>query len=201
MPEEKPEPQFKDTESLRRTLFICFGVMAVVNVAYLGSILSKSDAAIGSSALIYLGVYIVTAVFFLRWVFVANRNARALGASDMHHTPGWSVGWYFIPIAHLWKPYQAMKEIYLASNPDAAENWKEGKSPGFLPLWWAIWICGNIVGQISMRMTLHGADSTGVDMIGGVLDFALIAMGVVMVNTMYDWQNRKYRGNRIAASV
>ena len=45
----------------------------------------------------------------------ANYNARQLGAADMRFTPGWAVGWHFIPIAWFWKPYQAMTEIWRAS--------------------------------------------------------------------------------------
>lgn len=126
-------PAYQDIENLKSWLFIFFGVMAVVNILYLGSILSRSQDAVGVAGIFYLVVYIITSVLFLRWVYVSNRNARALGASDMQHSPGWSVGWYFIPIATLWKPYQAMKEIYKASHPNYKENWKEAEAPGFLP--------------------------------------------------------------------
>lgn len=80
----------------------------------------KRQALIGTvQAIIYIGA----AITFLKWVYRSNWNARALGASGMRFTPGWSIGWYFIPIALIWKPYQAMKEIWKASsNPDHWEG-------------------------------------------------------------------------------
>lgn len=196
--DEKSVPAYQDIENLKRWLFIFFGLSALANIIYLVSILSDSQEALIVTAFLYLAIYITTGVFFLRWVYVSNRNARALGANDMRHSPGWSVGWYFIPIVTLWKPYQAMKEIYMASHPDFKENWKEAAAPGFLPLWWALWIISGILSQISFRMTLNNVDSTGVDMIAGVFDFALIAMGFVMVNKLYEWQSRKRTAFRVS---
>jgi hypothetical protein len=45
-----------------------------------------------------LGLLIACAVAVLKWIYRANANARALGAKDMKFTPGWAVGWYFVPI-------------------------------------------------------------------------------------------------------
>ena len=58
---------------------------------------------------------VVVIVLFCIWIYRANYNARQLGATDMQFSPGWAVGWNFIPIANLWKPYQAMREIWQAS--------------------------------------------------------------------------------------
>src|SRR3546814_7630930 len=41
-------------------------------------------------------------VTVLRWTYVANANARALGATDLTVTPLMSILWYFIPLANLW---------------------------------------------------------------------------------------------------
>lgn len=61
------------------------------------------------------GVAITTIILFAMWIYRANFNARSLGAQKMKFTPGWSVGYYFIPFLNLWRPYQAMKEIWKAS--------------------------------------------------------------------------------------
>jgi hypothetical protein len=66
--------------------------------------------------------FLVLVVIFCIWIYRANYNARQLGATDMKFSPGWAVGWYFIPIANLWKPYQAMCEIWQASAAPA--NWQ-----------------------------------------------------------------------------
>jgi hypothetical protein len=69
----------------------------------------------GIIAILQLVNLVVLIVLFCIWIYRANSNARQLGATDMQFSPGWSVGWYFIPIANLWKPYQAMCEIWRAS--------------------------------------------------------------------------------------
>ena len=59
-----------------------------------------------------------TPILVLMWIYRANYNARQLGAADMRFTPGWAVGWYFVPIGWFWMPYLAMREIWRASvNP------------------------------------------------------------------------------------
>ena len=99
----------------------------------------------------YLGVFIVSGILILKWIYQANQNARQLGAKDMAFSPGWSIGFYFIPIVSLWKPYQAMKEIWQASqNPS---NWSEEKVSSILGIWWFFWIANSIAGQAAFRLS------------------------------------------------
>lgn len=77
-------------------------------------------------AISYMALFIVSGFLILKWIYQANQNVRFLGAKNMEFTPGWSIGFYFIPILALWKPYQAMKEIWKAShNP---QNWQLEKA-------------------------------------------------------------------------
>ena len=99
-----------------------------------------------------LFIFVISGIFILRWIFLSNKNARALGAKGMKFTPGWSVGWYFIPIFSLWKPYQAMREIWTASyNPN---NWQLTKRSNILPWWWFFWLIASFLGNISFRMAM-----------------------------------------------
>ncbi|WP_232368923.1 DUF4328 domain-containing protein [Alteromonas sp. BL110] len=103
------------------------------------------------NAFSYLGVFIVSGILILKWIYRANQNARQFGAKDMAFSPGWSIGFYFIPIVSLWKPYQAMKEIWQASqNPS---NWSEEKVSSILGIWWFFWIANSIAGQAAFRMS------------------------------------------------
>src|SRR5712671_1363774 len=96
---------------------------------------------------------VTSGVLVLRWIHRANFNAHQLGALDMRFTPGWSIGWYFIPFANLWKPYQAMKEIWQAS--DEPKNWPDREVPGLIPSWWFFWIITNLLGNATFRLSLH----------------------------------------------
>jgi len=88
---------------------------------------------------------IATIIIFLIWINKANKNSRALGSKGMQFTPGWCVGWWFIPIASLWKPYQAVREIWKTSQ--SSDNWQTQKN-SIITLWWTLWIIGGFIDQI-----------------------------------------------------
>jgi hypothetical protein len=91
----------------------------------------------------------------LTWIRRANQSARARGAVGMRFTPNWSIGWYFIPIANLWIPYQAMKEIWQAGR--GGDAWKEDSVPDFFPIWWFVWLVNIFVGKAAFRNTMNAA--------------------------------------------
>ncbi len=102
---------------------------------------------------IQAGLYLLTAIFFGRWIVRANKNVRALGADGLRITPGWAVGYFFIPMANLWRPYQAMKDLWLASH--SPSSWNTALIGIIVPIWWALWLLSIFIGQIAFRMTLH----------------------------------------------
>jgi hypothetical protein len=106
--------------------------------------------------LVQLVLWLLCAVAILAWIRLANKNARLLGARDMEFTPGWAIGWYFIPIANLWKPYQAMVEIWRASSGSA--DWKSDETSGSLPGWWFAWLAFNVLGQMSFQRTVKAQE-------------------------------------------
>lgn len=145
----------------------------------------------------WLAVFIVSAILLLIWIYRANRNARQLGAEGMHYTPGWSVGWYFVPIVNLWKPYMAMREIWKASaNPG---NWQESPGSWLLGTWWFLWISAGVAGNVASRY-LMGADtidqyitSNILYQISDVLNILLCIVVVFIVGKIYDFQSHHYK--------
>lgn len=103
-------------------------------------------------------VSVLTPVVVLFWVQCASSNVRALGATGLKFTPGWAVGWYFVPIANLWKPFQAMLEIWRASaNP---REWQRQSGSALLWCWWSLWVLNFVV--------VNGAEVAG--LIGNFMD-------------------------------
>lgn len=82
---------------------------------------------------ILLAIYAVNA----RWVFLASRNASITAPSSSRITPGWAVGWFFVPIASLWMPFKAMKETWAAS---VGGGRQEVDVPGWFSFWWLSWV-------------------------------------------------------------
>ena len=88
--------------------------------------------------LVMAGAGLTAMILVLVWIHRANYNARQLGATGLKMSPGWAVGWYFVPVAWFWKPYQAMKEIWQAS-VSPKHWWRQAGSP-LLGWWWALWL-------------------------------------------------------------
>ncbi|WP_419769557.1 MAG: DUF4328 domain-containing protein [Candidatus Marinarcus sp.] len=115
-----------------------------------------SDARQGMVGIIQFIIFVISGILILKWIYRANYNARQIGATEMTFTPGWSIGWYFIPIANLWKPYQAMKEIWKASSDP--QNWKTQSVSSMLPWWWFFWIVSNMFGNASFRLAMRAEE-------------------------------------------
>jgi len=134
--------------------FVTIGVMKrviaeeVVDKAELTAI----DARTGALAMLGLVLLVVAAVLFCLFMPRANRNARAFG-SPMSITPGWAAGWFFVPFANLWKPYQAMKEIWQGSDPDPTVHPVLVPAPQLLRTWWGFYLLHNIGGQIVFQVS------------------------------------------------
>ncbi len=132
----------------------------------------------GLGALVYalFAVAMVIAIVVVAmWIHGAHANLRAAGMIGLEFTPGWAVGWYFIPIANLFKPFQAMRELW---NRSLAEDEGFGQdTPSRLKTWWGTWIAGNIVSNIGVRLqSLGGAEAVTV---GHALDIVSTLLLVV----------------------
>jgi hypothetical protein len=123
-------------------------------------------------------------VTFLRWIYRANKNLHVLSSEPMTFTPGWSVGWYFIPIANLYKPYQAMKEIWSVAHRGAVG------SGSLLGWWWTLWIVSNFLGRIALRLALRAKDAQGyaysaaANVFSDALDVALNVVALMLVTAI-----------------
>lgn len=141
-----------------------------------------SDARQGFVGIVQLIVLIGSGFLILRWIHRANWNARALGAQNLEFTPGWSIGWYFVPLLNLWKPYHAMQEIWKASHKPA--DWPSQAIPAVLGLWWFLWIAQSILGNASFRMAMRAKevdDLLAANMVTLLSDVATIPLCLVFL--------------------
>jgi hypothetical protein len=158
--------------------------------------LSMNDLAMAIVGLLSVGVWLATAVVFLRWIYLAKANTGALGATQTRFRPGWSIGWYFIPFANLWKPYQAMKELWCASVDPG--SWPGVPVPSLLRLWWTLWIISNLLGQASMRATIRAntvpeeITAALVSVLSSVVDIPLYFVAIALVTRIWQVQAWSY---------
>lgn len=156
-------------------------------------------------ALLYYG----TAVPFLVWLHRMHRNLPSLGRTGLVFTPGWAVGFFFVPFLGLVRPFQAMREIWHGSDPgdlgldvapDGPEISKRLGTPPLVGWWWALFLSSNVVAGIGAQF-LYLAPKTppfselrAASFILVVADLLLILSAVVairLVGRLTRWQSEK----------
>lgn len=141
------------------------------------------QAVVGWSA---LAVNLAALVSFFVWLYLSNKRARAAGARRMRFSPGWTVGWFFIPIFNLWKPYQAVTDIYEASKDPVRVGTMETSK--LLVVWWGLaivsWLANNAAFRLTfraetieevIRADLFTCISNGLDIIASIAALLLIS--------------------------
>ena len=89
----------------------------------------------------YLLAIIASAVAVLAWLSRAVENVPALGGGMPLHSPRGAIGWWFVPIANLFVPYQIVADLWR----------RMGAGTGGVSLvvaWWVLWIVGNLGGRV-----------------------------------------------------
>ncbi len=214
----KPQPAppgFKDPTSLNNVLkvmliaSIVLAATAIVSsfaeyqllvsakngVEIYESEVNSNDTRQMTISLFQILMVILTAVIFLKWVHRAGTNVRKLGATGMKFTPGWAVGYYFIPIFNLWKPYQAMKEIWQASKSPA--NWSNERESGILGCWWTFWIISGLVNRYSMKQSLKAEEieelinATMTSILADGIYIALCIIAIMLTGKLSEMQMAK----------
>lgn len=136
--------------------------------------------------------FIASALLIVPWIYRANDNARQLGAQKMSYTPAWSIAYYVIPIFNLWKPYLAMKEIWIAS--DNRGSGRTGKTPRILPLWWGLWLTSNLLGQSIFRLSATAQSLPELfnlnllSQLSNIVDIPLALVTLAMITTIQRMQ-------------
>lgn len=151
----------------RIAVFAMYAVMAIFVVTMVGEMLELVGvidlfmAPDDPLAIIYTGTLLVNFVIYVgsviavgMWIHRAHANLHEAYIPGLEFSPGWAVGWYFIPIAFLFKPFQAMRELWNASLQTSSNF--SAPAPGNLSTWWGLWIISNILANVSTRISLLG---------------------------------------------
>lgn len=125
---------------------------------------------VGLIAMVPMILYIV---YWMMWVFRTYRNLPALGAGPLRFSPGWAVGYYFIPILHLFRPYQVMRETWLASDPQPNAG-QQGTT--LINGWWALNIVAFTYAVVGTVMVVD--DSPRMTHVFALAEFGRIPVGI-----------------------
>jgi ribosomal protein L40E len=95
----------------------------------------------------YFIFFVATAVTFLAWLSRSVENARPLGAGTPVRSPREAIGWWFVPFASLWVPYQIVRDLF----ERLALKERAGKG-ALVVAWWIVFLVSSWVGQIVARL-------------------------------------------------
>ena len=153
-------------------------------------------------------IFWLCVIFFLIWLYRAFSNLSPLKARNLEFSPGWAVGWWFVPIASLFKPYQAVTELWRESDPDYDEDLgflsSVVSNPAFFGIWWGSWILSNITARITTKL----GDSENPEMFKLffasliVSSLLTIIAGSILIYIIHEVTNRQEkRFQRIGESI
>ncbi|RZK00190.1 MAG: DUF4328 domain-containing protein [Novosphingobium sp.] len=152
----------------RRTRFARLALLAYISVSafdilvaigqFTGAIDNESmslstAAALTAIFLLYVLTFAATVVLVAMWVYRAHANLRAAGIDDLAFSPGWAVGWYFVPVATFVQPFKAMRELWSVSLGQY-ESFGDDADPQ-IKLWWGTWLAGNIIAYVGIGTGLR----------------------------------------------
>ena len=128
--------------------------------------------AAGFSGLAYALCFVASVIAVCLWVHRAHANLLAAGIEGLEFKPNMAVGWYFVPFAFWFKPFQAMRELWNASHL-ANEN-QPARAERMLIAWWACWVLGNLIangsttiGDITSPITVLDLTGYGFHLVAG----------------------------------
>lgn len=117
---------------------------------------SSNDNRQASISYVALAVFASTLVSFFVSLNQSNKLARAAGAQGLRFSPGWTVGYFFIPIINLWKPYQAVADIWKASkNPAGMGAVPTGD---IVVVWWILFLVSSAASNAAFRVALRAEE-------------------------------------------
>ncbi len=155
---------------------------------------AANDLREGELALLHVALYIVTAIVFGRWIYLAHRNLLALDARYLRFGPGWAVGCFFVPIINLWAPYQAMRDLAKASR--SPRQWELEDTPPVIIIWWVFWLIAEFMGRATLRTHTvpELSNLTVLQLISGVLSIPLYLLALYIVRRIARDQSESYGG-------
>jgi len=152
----------------------------------------------GLTALLELLVLLITIILFSIWLHRVNKNLRSLGARNIEFTPGWAVGWFFIPFLNIYMPYKVVKEVWVKSAPDVGtgEAWQQSSSTSLVTWWWFIWIISNVLLRAAGGLSESKSPDTvflslKVDLFASTFRIAAGALAIMVVYGIYKRQEER----------
>lgn len=146
--------------------------------------LETADLISGLAGFGLLATLLVSGVLTLKWIYRVTMNSHVL-ASGLRVSPPWSIGWYFVPFANLYKPFQAINDAWCVSLSPL--SWRAQDTPSLLRWWWGLWIATSMLDNASFRLQMRAHDAASSLFVAGlelVSDTLWIALCLVLIRVV-----------------
>jgi Domain of unknown function (DUF4328) len=143
--------------------------------------------------IVWLGTLIGAVVFFCMWLHRVVRNMPALGSPDPRWSPARAVVYCFIPFVWFVHPLWSVLDAWRGA--DASRRWLDRgarrmlRAPRLIAGWWAAWLIGNYVLNVSSRMS--GGVAVVLDVIGAIGQIVAAVLCVMVIREVTARQERK----------
>ena len=117
--------------------------------------LDTNDEFYAMTGIMQLIPFLLSSIVFLVWINRASKNLRAFGGPTPRFSSGWAVGYWFVPILNLFRPFLVVREIWERSAEAAG---KPGASTATVGLWWMVWLI-YCIAQRAFSASLRQAES------------------------------------------
>ncbi len=97
-------------------------------------------------------VLLLGAVPVSLWAWRAHANLHEGGVSGLNFSPAWAVGSFYVPVANLWVPFQAMRELVNRSQGEPADF--AASSVGDATSWWSCHIAAFLLSCVTTVIAL-----------------------------------------------
>jgi hypothetical protein len=148
--------------------------------------LDGNDSRQTTVGFLQLAALVVCAVVFIRWLWAAYRNTDRATPGLRRYGHGWAIGAWFVPFLNLWRPKQIVNDVWRAGGTRGAAE----PLPWWLDVWWAGWICSNVLSQAASRLDRDSIESVRaagrVDIANASFEALVAVIAIVVVLRITD---------------
>lgn len=128
----------------------------------------------------YLGLG-VSSIAFWTWLYRATRNVPSLGGGATKFTPGWAVGWWFVPFANLAMGFQTVADLWRTMAPSVARQ-----GTALVAGWWLLFLGTNFgMRAASAASPTEVADVKTLFLASAVLLLAHAGSGLLLMRVIW----------------
>lgn len=126
--------------------------------------------------------FIVTAVVWLVWLYRAYANLGLAGTGKSRFTPGWAVGYWFIPFVNLVRPYQIVADLWIRSDQlNARESVMGTPAPALISWWWGVYLLSGFAGRVYATLA---RDAKSIVELSNATDVGILVDGIGIISAL-----------------